>query len=110
MAMTSLVLAATLSLTPAVTNARVDTARITVGSLSAVIPMPAVQARPARDSNKNGILIGGGIGLGIGAGMFAYATAVDRNEIDEWAPVYAIGTVVLTGVGALIGWAIDARR
>ena len=39
--------------------------------------------------------------------MFAYAAAVDRNEMDEWAAGYVVAGAVFTGLGALAGWAID---
>ena len=42
--------------------------------------------------------------------MFAYAVAVDRNEIDEWWPIHLGYGVLFTGVGGLIGWAIDAKH
>jgi hypothetical protein len=61
-----------------------------------------------RDSPRNGLAIGAAIGTAIGAGMFLYATAIDRNEIDEWGPLYASATAIFTGVGALVGWRIDA--
>jgi hypothetical protein len=42
--------------------------------------------------------------------MFVYAFAVVRNEMDEWAPLYWKVAAVYTGIGALIGWAIDAAN
>ena len=42
--------------------------------------------------------------------MFVYAAAVDYNEIDEWAPMYLAMGTVYTGVGALLGWAIDSAH
>ena len=42
--------------------------------------------------------------------MFVYAAAVDYNEIDEWAPMYLAMGAVYTGVGALVGWAIDSAH
>lgn len=42
--------------------------------------------------------------------MFVYAFVVDRNEMDEWAPLYVRAAAVYTGIGALIGWAIDAAN
>ena len=42
--------------------------------------------------------------------MFVAALVTDRNEIDEWAPFYAGAAAVCTGIGALIGWAIDAAH
>ena len=61
-----------------------------------------------RDSVRNGATIGAGIGAGFGGAMFTYAYVIDRNETDEWAPLYVGTAVVCTGIGALIGWAIDA--
>ena len=62
------------------------------------------------DSLQNGTLIGAAIGAAPVVAMFIYAMAVDRNEIDEWAPIYlglATGTAV---TGALVGRAIDAAH
>ena len=75
------------------------------------ISLTAIQSleRP-RDSVRNGALIGAGAGAGIGGAMFVAAFVVDRNEMDEWAPFYLGATAVGTGVGALIGWAVDAAR
>ena len=42
--------------------------------------------------------------------MFIYAAAVDSNEIDEWAPMYLAMGALYTGVGALVGWAIDSAH
>jgi hypothetical protein len=63
-----------------------------------------------RDSVRNGVLMGAGAGAGAGAGMFLTAFAIDRNEMDEWAPFYLAATAVCTGIGALVGWAVDAAR
>jgi hypothetical protein len=75
------------------------------------IPLDAIQSleRP-RDSTRNGAAIGAGIGAGFGGAMFAYALVIDRNEIDEWAPLYVGAAAVYSGIGALIGWAIDAAK
>jgi HAMP domain-containing protein len=75
------------------------------------IPLSGIHSleRP-RDSPRNGVLIGAGIGAGFGGALFAHALAVDRNEIDEWAGFYAVGTAVCVGIGALIGWVTDAAR
>ena len=77
--------------------------------LNLSIALKAIQSleRP-RDSSRNGALIGAGVGAGFGLAMFAYAYAVDANEMDEWGAGYALGTAVTTGIGALVGWAIDA--
>jgi hypothetical protein len=73
-----------------------------------VIPLESIRSlsRP-RDSARNGALRGAGIGAGVGAAFFIHALAVDRNEVDEWAPGMAAGTAVCTGLGALIGWTVD---
>ena len=75
------------------------------------LPMNAIQSieRP-RDSARDGAKIGAGIGAAYGAAMFVHAMVIDRNEMDEWAPFYAGATAVSCGIGALIGWAIDAAR
>lgn len=61
-----------------------------------------------RDPTRNGVVIGAGVGAGFGGAMFAYGLVVDRNEIDEWAPAYLGAAAVFTGMGALIGWGLDA--
>jgi hypothetical protein len=75
------------------------------------LPFDAIQSleRP-RDPLGNGTIIGASIGAALGGVLFAYATAVDRNEIDEWAPIYLRATAMFTGVGALIGRAADAAH
>ena len=60
------------------------------------------------DSARNGAAIGAGIGAGFGAAMFVHAMVIDRNEMDEWATLYAGAAAVCTGIGALIGWTMDA--
>ena len=42
--------------------------------------------------------------------MFVYAAAVDYNEIDEWGPLYLAMGAAYTGLGALVGWAIDSAH
>ncbi len=75
------------------------------------IPLTAIQSleRP-RDSVRNGALIGAGIGAAVAGALFVYALAIDRNEIDEWAPIYLGYGAVFSGAGALVGWAIDSGR
>jgi len=63
-----------------------------------------------RDAVRNGAAIGAGIAAGVGGAMFVNALIVDRNEVDEWAGPYAATAAVFTGIGALIGWAVDAAR
>lgn len=79
--------------------------------LDVKIPLGAIQSleRP-RDSSRNGARIGAGIGAGVALGMFTYAAAIDYNEIAEWAPMYLAMGAVYTGVGALVGWAIDSAH
>lgn len=80
----------------------------TKNRLTLTIPLDAIQSldRP-RDSSRNGLLIGAGVGAGFGIAMFAHAAAIDANEMDEWAAGYVLGAIITTGVGALVGWAID---
>jgi HAMP domain-containing protein len=63
-----------------------------------------------RDSARNGAAIGAGIGAGFGGAMFVYAFVIDRNEMDEWAPLYLRAAAIYTGIGAVIGWTIDAAK
>jgi hypothetical protein len=81
------------------------------GPRDVTIELDAVQSlqRP-RDSVKNGAALGAGIGAGVGGAMFIHALAIDRNELNEWAPIYVASTAITTGIGALIGWAVDAAR
>jgi hypothetical protein len=81
------------------------------GQRHVTIPLNAIQSlERRRDSVRNGAVIGAGIGAGVGGAMFAYAFAVDRNEMDEWAPHYIGAAAACTGIGALIGWMIDAAH
>ena len=75
------------------------------------VPLGTIRSleRP-RDSSRNGVLIGAGVGAGVSLGMFIHAAAVDYNEIDEWGPLYLAYGAVYTGVGALVGWAIDSAH
>ena len=51
------------------------------------MPLDFIQSlERRRDCARNGAAIGAAIGIGFGGAMFAYAFAIDRNEIDEWAP------------------------
>ena len=81
------------------------------GPRDVTIALDAIQSleRP-RDSARNGAALGAGIGAGFGGAMFVRAIVIDRNEIDEWAGAYLAATAVCTGIGALIGWAIDAAK
>jgi hypothetical protein len=74
------------------------------------IPLNDIQLleRP-RDSVLNGVVIGTAVGAGIIRTMFVHAVAVDRNEMDEWAAVYAGAAVVYMGLGAVVGWPLMPR-
>ena len=91
---------------------RTDTRQATEEQhLDVTVPLGTIRSleRP-RDSSRNGVLIGAGVGAGVSLGMFIRAAAVDYNEIDEWGPDYLAMGAVLTGVGALVGWAIDSAH
>ena len=81
------------------------------GPQQVTIPLDAIRSleRP-RDSARSGAIVGAGIGAGFGAAMFVRALVVDRNEIDEWAASYAGATAICAGIGALVGWAVDAAN
>ena len=79
--------------------------------LDVKVPLSAIRSleRP-RDSSRNGALIGAGVGAGVSLAMFIHAAVIDYNEIDEWGPSSLVGGGVFTGIGALIGWAIDSAH
>ena len=81
------------------------------GPRDVTIPFNAIQSleRP-RDSARNGAALGAGIGAGFGGVMFIHAIVTDRNEMNEWATLYVGAAAVCTGIGALIGWAMDAAN
>lgn len=81
------------------------------GPRDVTIALDAIRSldRP-RDPVRNGAAIGAGIGAGVGGALFVHALVVDRNEVDEWGPAYLGATAVSVGIGALIGWAIDAAH
>ena len=72
------------------------------------VPLDAIQSleRP-RDPAGNGAVLGAGIGAGVAGALFLGALVVDRNELDEWAGLYAGAAAACTAIGALIGWAVD---
>jgi hypothetical protein len=82
------------------------------GSLRDVtVRFDAIQSlRRPRDSARDGAAIGAGVGAAFAGAMFIYALAVDRNEIEEWAPIYAGFAAGQIGIGALIGWTVDASH
>lgn len=75
------------------------------------IPLDAIRSleRP-RDPVRDGVRLGALVGAAIGGAMFVSAFATDRNEADEWGPIYAGAAAALTGMGALAGWAVDAAK
>ena len=81
------------------------------GQRDVTIALNAIQSleRP-RDSARNGAALGAGIGAGFGGVMFIHAIVTDRNEMNEWATLYVGAAAVCTGIGALIGWAMDAAN
>ncbi len=91
-----------------VTDRRIPQGR---GPQDVTLALNAIQSleRP-RDSARNGAAIGAGIGAAFVGSMFVHALVVDRNEFDEWATLYLGAGAIYTGIGALIGWAIDAAN
>jgi hypothetical protein len=89
-----------------VTDRRIPQGR---GPRDVTLALNAIQSleRP-RDSARNGAAIGAGIGAAFVGSMFVHALVVDRNEFDEWATLYLGAGAIYIGIGALIGWAIDA--
>ena len=81
------------------------------GPRDVTLALNAIQSleRP-RDSARNGAALGAGIGAGFGGAMFVHAVVIDRNEMDEWATLYVGAAAVCTGIGALIGWAMDTAH
>lgn len=81
------------------------------GPRDVTIPLTAIRSleRP-RDGVANGTVVGAAIGAGAGAAMFFSALMIDRNEVDEWGPAYGAAAAAFTGLGALIGWAVDAAQ
>jgi hypothetical protein len=79
--------------------------------LDVTIPLETIRSleRP-RDSSRNGALIGATVGAGFAGAMFVSAVVTDRNEIDEWAPIYFGYGALFTGIGGLVGWAIDSAN
>jgi hypothetical protein len=81
------------------------------GLREVTVRFDAIQSlRRPRDSARDGAAIGAGVGAAFAGALFVYALAVDRNEFDEWAPIYAGFAAGQIGIGALIGWAVDASH
>lgn len=59
-----------------------------------------------RDSNKNGALIGLGIGTGLAGAATASATKEDLEGMSRGG-FFALGVVVFGGLGTLLGYLID---
>lgn len=93
---------------------RTDAARIAGEKhrqLNLTIPLSAIQSLERRpDSARNGTLIGMGVGAGVSVGLFIHAYAIDANEMDEWAAGYVLAGCLFTGIGGLVGWAIDVAH
>ena len=89
-----------------------------VGSLAPEIltsraaPDAGSQANPAKDSVANGIAIGAAIGAGTGFALmgWAYAQCGDTCDAPEPLPMYLGASAFGAGVGAAVGWIIDASR
>jgi hypothetical protein len=76
-----------------------------------IVPLGILrQLERRRDPVRNGVAIGAGIGAAVGGAMIVTGLIVDRNEADEWAAPYAAATAAFAGIGALVGWAIDAAK
>jgi hypothetical protein len=81
------------------------------GPRDVTIPLDAIRSLERhRDSVRNGAAMGAGIGAGFAGAMFVHAIAIDRNEMDEWATPYVGAAAICTGIGALVGWAVDAAH
>src|SRR5262245_42571497 len=81
------------------------------GAPPIAIPFDTIRSlERRRDPVRNGVFIGAVVGASFAGSAFFYALAVDRNELDEWAPFYAGMGAVSAGLGAVIGWAIDGAR
>jgi hypothetical protein len=93
---------------------RDDTVRPATGGrrrTAVSIPLDAIQTlERRRDSSRDGTLIGAGIGAGAAGALFVHALVIDRNELSEWAPVYAGFGAAFSAVGALIGWRVDSAH
>ena len=82
-----------------------------VGARDVSIALDAIRSiERRRDPVRNGATIGAGIGAAFGGAMFLYGAIIDRNELEEWAPLYLGVTAACTAISALIGWAIDAAN
>ena len=88
-----------------------------VGSLAPEImaralPDARAQATPAKDPVADGIVIGAAIGAGTGFALmgWAYAQCGDTCDAPEPLHMYLGASAFGAGVGAAVGWIIDASR
>ena len=89
-----------------------------VGSLAPEIitaralPDAGVRATPAKDSVADGIVIGAAIGAGTGIALmgWAYAQCDPGCDAPEPLHMYLGASAFGAGVGAAVGWLIDASR
>ena len=72
----------------------------------------ASQARPAKDSAADGIAIGAAIGAGTGLALmgWAYSQCDEGCDAPEPLPMYFAASAYGAGIGAVVGWIIDASR
>ena len=77
-----------------------------------VVPFSDLQSLERRkDSVMNGVRNGALVGAGIAAAFFIHSVAIDANEMDEWGASHVDGIrPCYTGIGALVGWSIDAAN
>ena len=80
--------------------------------MARAVPEAGSQATPARDSVANGIAIGAAIGAGTGFALmgWAYSQCDAGCDAPEPLPMYLGATGFGAGVGAVVGWLIDASR
>jgi hypothetical protein len=86
-----------------------DAIRLNVGYRESAYPRPSVveiQMPGVKDSNKNGTLIG----MGIGAGCAAILAAASYDKNDPYKNLGWVGIPLFAGVGALVGYGIDHTR
>jgi hypothetical protein len=89
-----------------------------VGSLAPEIvvaralPDVGAQPTPAKDSVANGIAIGALVGAGTGFALmgWAYSQCDAGCDAPEPLPMYLAAGGFCAGVGAVVGWIIDASR
>jgi hypothetical protein len=80
--------------------------------MARAVPDARSQATPARDSVADGIAIGAAIGAGTGLALmgWAYAQCDAGCDAPEPLPMSLQAGAYSAGVGAVVGWIIDASR